>query len=103
MSVRIAEVLEQDGETWVKSGDLFDDRGWFALVALDGADALLGRERLRLPCGAVVQVLNASVPFNGVVDLLSEGEGRPPRLEAGMALEVIDGALQRQGEPCSSG
>lgn len=96
MSVQIAEVLDTDGETWVKT-DLLDPDppGWLALVVLSGSEALVGRERLRLPCGAVVQILDVSVPFNGVVGLLSEGEGRPPRLEAGMPLEVVvDGALQ---------
>lgn len=88
--VLITEVLDQDGETWIKT-DLLDPDppGYLALVALGGADALLGRERLRLPCGAVLQILNVSVPFNGVVDLLSPGHGRPPHLEVGMVLEVV--------------
>lgn len=88
MTVTIAEVLDQDGETWTKSNDPTDPPGWYATIRGSGAVGLRRGERLRAPCGAVVQVAPWYRAWYGVADLHFSGEARPPHLEAGMVLEV---------------
>ena len=91
MTVHIAEVLDQDGAIWLKT-DLFslDDLfGYLACVRLSSDRQLLGGERLRTPCGAVLQVRPAWWQYPSAVDLYSPGAARPPRLEAGMVLGVV--------------
>lgn len=94
MTATIAEVFDQDGAIWLKS-DPFDPRPFHytATVRLASDRQLTGGERLRTPCGAVLQVQAAWADYHrrlGAVDLSSEGEGRPPPLEPGMVLEVVD-------------
>ena len=90
MTVTIAEVLDTDGAIWTKS-DPFDPAPfhWNVCVRLVGGEGLTRGDRLRLPCGTVLQFASRERYYNLIAWLSFESESRPPPLEDGMVLEVV--------------
>ena len=108
MTVTIAEVLDTDGAIWLKS-DPFDPAPfhWNACVRLNGGEGLTRGDRLRLPCGAVLQFASRHPRHSQITWLYFESESRPPPLEDGMVLDVDTGGAcagsvaSCEGEPCT--